>query len=262
MLLTSSTVHHSEQTPATHEISLSVATSQSHAFHIQGETERCDDLIRTANHVFVGISPFNSRFSKEYVTALVQWTWNHFSTVDILLPSEEDAARLLVASGTPITKALKKTRREIRRHLRNLDEILASFVEPGRTTRVIQFADYQDNSAYQQARTKVEQAYADSLAFKMACLNMSRQAIGSRVKATGGNPEAISNADIQTALPYIFSELPFYLDTPSILEVESSTLIYHRPWPIGEGLFAGHFPLSVSHKQSYGVVTPAPHTTF
>ncbi|OWO79213.1 hypothetical protein B5C26_21880 [Photorhabdus luminescens] len=41
-------------------------------------------MIQRGDHALVGISPFNSRFSKDYVMDLIQWSSHYFRQVDIL----------------------------------------------------------------------------------------------------------------------------------------------------------------------------------
>ncbi|WP_238591667.1 tRNA-dependent cyclodipeptide synthase [Photorhabdus sp. RM157S] len=78
------------------------------SFTVQGETSRCDQIIQKGDHALIGISPFNSRFSKDYVVDLIQWSSHYFRQVDILLPCEREASRLLVASGAENAKNLSQ----------------------------------------------------------------------------------------------------------------------------------------------------------
>ncbi|WP_232832412.1 tRNA-dependent cyclodipeptide synthase [Photorhabdus sp. CRCIA-P01] len=225
------------------------------SFTVQGETSRCDQIIQRGDHALVGISPFNSRFSKDYVVDLIQWSNHYFRQVDILLPCEREASRLLVASGIDDAKAIKKTHREIRRHLRNLDYVISIATSKSKPIRVIQFSDFALNHDYQSLKTQIENAFNESESFKKICLDMSFQAIKGRLKGTGQYFGQIDLQLVYKALPYIFAEIPFYLDTPRLLGVKYSTLLYHRPWPIGKGLFNGSYPIQVGDKQSYGIVT-------
>ncbi|MCW7546631.1 tRNA-dependent cyclodipeptide synthase [Photorhabdus sp. APURE] len=224
-------------------------------FTVQGETFRCNQIIQRGDHALVGISPFNSRFSKDYVMDLIRWSNHYFRQVDILLPCECEASRLLVASGTEKAKAIKKTHREIKRHLRNLDDAISMTKLKSKQIRIIQFSDFALNHDYQSLKTQVENAFNESESFKKICLDMSFQAVKGRLKGTGQYFGQIDLQLVYKALPYIFSEIPFYLDTSRLLGVKSSTLLYHRPWPIGKGLFSGSYPIQVGDKQSYGIVT-------
>ncbi|WP_350306487.1 tRNA-dependent cyclodipeptide synthase [Photorhabdus viridis] len=225
------------------------------SFTVQGETSRCDQIIQKGDHALIGISPFNSRFSKDYVVDLIQWSSSYFRQVDILLPCEREASRLLVASGTESTKAIKKTQREIKCHLRNLDSVISIATLKNKQIRVIQFSDFAQNHDYQSLKTQVENAFNESELFRKICLDMSFQAVKGRLKGTGQCFDQIDLQLVYKALPYIFAEIPFYLDTPRLLGVKYSTLLYHRPWPIGKGLFSSNYPIQIGDKQSYGIVT-------
>lgn len=225
------------------------------SFNIVGETEKCKRIIAIGNHVFVGISPFNSRFSKHYIYSLISWALTHFNKVDILMPSENDASRLLIASGYTKEKALRKTRKELRRHYKNIDEILQSDECKNRSIRIVNFSDYSDSNVYLSLKKEIEYAFLNNSEFRSSCINMSREAVMGRLKGTGRSKNEFIEKNIQLALPYIFSELPFYLNTPSIIGESTSTLIYHRSWPIGKGLFSGIYSLKINKNQSYGIVT-------
>ncbi|WP_238591650.1 tRNA-dependent cyclodipeptide synthase [Photorhabdus thracensis] len=153
------------------------------------------------------------------------------------------------------TKAIKKTQREIRRLLCNLDYAISTEMLKSKQIRVIQFCDFALNHDYQSLKTQVENAFNESESFKKICLNMAFQAIKGRLKGTGQYFGPIDLQLVYKALPYIFAEIPFYLDTPRLLGVKYSTLLYHRPWPIGKGLFNGSYPIQVGDRQSYGIVT-------
>ena len=170
-------------------------------FELEGETANCKALVARRDHLLIGISPFNSRFSPDYVEALVDWAHSNFARIDILLPSEDDAARLLLANGVAPSKAARKARKEIGRHLRSAHSAVAKAGADSSTVRVFQISDFHEDANY------------------------------------------------------LSAEIPFYLDTPALIGVESSVLAYHRSWSIGTGLFAGVYPLRVSPAQGYGVVT-------
>ncbi|PKF68553.1 hypothetical protein CXB45_06570 [Corynebacterium mastitidis] len=73
----------------------------------------------STDHLIIGISPFNPRFSFDWLTSALRWGATHFSTVDILHPGIA-AASLLTATGTPIGRALRKARQQCNKDLRNV----------------------------------------------------------------------------------------------------------------------------------------------
>ncbi|WP_429138356.1 tRNA-dependent cyclodipeptide synthase [Bartonella heixiaziensis] len=61
------------------------------SFSIRGQSENCSRLIAMKQHLMVGISPFNSRFSEKYITELICWSAKKFKDIDVLLPDIESA---------------------------------------------------------------------------------------------------------------------------------------------------------------------------
>lgn len=225
-------------------------------FIIQGETSRCEAIIRQGKHALIGISPFNSRFSKAYVSSLVLFIAERFSQVDILMPCIDEASRLLIASGVDEKKAFKKTERELRRHKKHLETLFLHPALQNRKISIIQFSDYAQHPEYLRSRQALEAAVENCQQFYKDYLSMSRLAVQGRMKGTGRDLQKMDSKLLNQALPYIFAELPFFLNTPSLLGVTRSTFFYHRPWPIGQGLYGGAYPIQVDSRQSYAVVTP------
>lgn len=224
-------------------------------FSICGHSERCNELIARREHLLVGISPFNSRFSTEYVSSLLAWASAGFRRVDVLLPDEESAALLLIATGVSQTKALRKARKELRRHRRSLEHILDARGNATSLTRIIDFSDYFHDERYLKMRSAAQNAFENCRAFRDACLCMSRQALERRTQTTGTCMLLSADADVHLASSYVLAEMPFYLCSAKLLGTDCSVLAYHRPWPIGNALLSGEFPLSVDGRQGHGIVS-------
>ncbi len=85
---------------------------------------------------------------------------------------------------------------------------------------------------------------------------MSIQAVGHQAKSVGLSTEEINRLETtDISIEYIFDEIPFYINTPSLLNIESSILVYHREWPVGELLLRGEPPLYVDKQQGHGIVS-------
>ncbi|RYH36387.1 MAG: tRNA-dependent cyclodipeptide synthase [Alcaligenaceae bacterium] len=226
-----------------------------YGFSIQGHTSRCQALIAQREHLLVGTSPFNSRFSPGYVSALLAWAHSQFSQVDVLLPDEEHATRLLVATGVLPGKATRKTRKELTRHRRSIRQALDSIGTRADAARIFDFSDFSAHPGYLRLHTQVNEAFDRCEKFREACETMSRQAVHGRVHGVSANATTGDDDHLRLAVPYIFAEMPFYLSSAELIGVPSSILAYHRPWPIGTGLFAGKFPLLVNAAQGHGIVS-------
>lgn len=222
---------------------------------VKGESPRCSETLKYREHALIGISPFNSRFSPSYVEGLLLWAHREFKSVDVLLPDTHHAGLLLLASGIAPEKAAQKARKELNRHIRTIKKVLEKLDLCSAATRILKFSDFFDHPKYLQLRNQVEAAYDQCDSFRAACEEMSSQAISGRVKAVRRQSDpAGSGTRIDVAIPYLFAELPFYLNSPSFTMTPTSTFLYHKTWPIGIGLREGRFPLAIDDNQAHGTV--------
>ena len=226
-----------------------------YGFSIRGHTSRCDALIAQRQHLLIGISPFNSRFSPGYVKALLAWGHSQFSQVDVLLPDEGHTTRLLLATGTLPGKASRKTRKELTRHRRSVRQALDGLGTRAENVRIFDFSDFSAHPAYVHLHSQVCEAFDQCEKFRRACEDMSRQAVHGRAHGVAANTTTADGFQIRMAVPYIFAEMPFYLNSAELIGVPSSVLAYHRPWPIGAGLFSDQFPLRINGTQGHGIVS-------
>lgn len=97
-------------------------------FYVVPLSRNCEKIYKNKTHILLGISPFNSKFSQNYIHQLIDWSSKNFKNVTVLLAGDE-AKNLLEALGTPTTKAERKVRKEIRRHFRFSEEALRKMVE-------------------------------------------------------------------------------------------------------------------------------------
>lgn len=66
--------------------------------------------------------------------------------------------------------------------------------------------------------------------------------------------DPVTDGQAETAVGYVLAELPLFLNSPEILEVKESLLVYHRPWALGQRIFSREFPLAMHENQGYLVV--------
>ncbi|WP_406604178.1 tRNA-dependent cyclodipeptide synthase [Bartonella gliris] len=225
------------------------------SFSIRGQSENCSRLIAMKQHLMIGISPFNSRFSEKYITQLIYWSAKKFKNIDVLLPDIESAMLLILASGSTKAKAEKKTKKELNRirrilyNIHNYDNLEKSF-------RILDFSQYKQSENYKILKSKAIDLYKTNSKFNELCTKMSIQAVGHRAKSVGLSTEEIKSLETTNiSLEYIFDEVPFYVNTPSLLNIESSVLAYHREWPVGELLLSNEQPLCVDRQQGHGIVS-------
>ncbi|AWM19356.1 tRNA-dependent cyclodipeptide synthase [Bacillus inaquosorum] len=220
-------------------------------FTAESLTQNCREIFERRRHVLVGISPFNSRFSEDYIYRLIGWATAEFKSVSVLLAGHE-AANLLEALGTPRGKAERKVRKEVSRNRRFAERALAA--HGGDLKAIHTFSDFTENKAYQLMRQEVEHAFFEQPHFRHACLDMSREAMIGRARGIGLMMEEVSEDMLNLAVEYVIAELPFFIGAPDILEVEETLLAYHRPWKLGEKISNHEFSIRMRPNQGYLIV--------
>lgn len=216
---------------------------QAGKFVIKGHSDRCSSIISSRDHILIGISPFNSRFSPNYVGQLLTWAHSEFKKVDILLPDEDHAALLLIATTQHTGKSARKVRKELNRHRRVINSTLDILGDKAGQTQTFEFCDFIGHRGYQSLYSLAANAYEESATFRAACIDMSLHAIRGRQQGTSsGRCESTAEMQLEKVTPYVLAELPFYLGTPDFIPVASSVFAYHRVWPIGQQLWEKNSP--------------------
>ncbi|WP_219108364.1 tRNA-dependent cyclodipeptide synthase, partial [Austwickia sp. TVS 96-490-7B] len=81
------------------------------SFSCRALTESCRGVLGSAEHVCVGVSPFNGYFHQRRVTELVGWAVSSFPRVSFFVP-DVSAVHTLVALGYEEGRARVKARRQ------------------------------------------------------------------------------------------------------------------------------------------------------
>ncbi|MFT0801342.1 tRNA-dependent cyclodipeptide synthase [Bacillus swezeyi] len=226
--------------------------SKQRPFKTETLSQNCHDILQRKRHVLIGISPFNSRFSEDYIDRLIGWAVHEFQDVSVLLAGKE-AANLLEALGTPKGKAERKVRKEVSRNRRFAEKALETY--GGNPEAIHTFSDFTDQAAYHHLRTEVEDAFFEQPHFRKACLEMSHAAILGRARGIQMDIQDVSQAMLDLAVEYVIAELPFFIAAPDILGVEETLLAYHRPWKLGEQISRNEFSVRIRPNQGYLMVS-------
>ncbi|KOG90878.1 tRNA-dependent cyclodipeptide synthase [Streptomyces varsoviensis] len=230
-------------------------------FRTRPFTDRCDRIRRRGDHALIGVSTNNSYFSAERLTALVHWAQEHFRAVDIICADLHIDTVLTAEGGDPESVGRRARRRvtDVRRRIRKaVHAALPDGPRPGAHL----LSDFQHNAAYQRLRAEIDKALREDAEFAGACHDMIRRHLigrGSHSAAgsAGDGPVSAAEADqLQAGLKYLGSELPFFVDTPSILGVPSSVSCYHMFTPVLGPLFRRENGLRAVDNQAFLAVTP------
>lgn len=189
----------------------------------QCSSVRCEQIVALREHVLLGISPFNSYYSEENVRGLLDWVRYTFSSFHIFIP-DTLPIYTFVALGYDEQKAEKKTKKQVsylmNKIYRALSQVGFSAEESQR--KIISVSAMELNEQYIKLRQFCYDLYESDIEFQNEC-NKCIDFILSYQNAIICNPERY-----KIAIRYLLDEMPFFIDTPSILGISTSMFIYHQ----------------------------------
>lgn len=212
---------------------------------------RCRAIWERGDHALIGVSPGNSYFSRHRLVTLARWADRFFDSVDIVY-ADMHLETVLAAIGYLPEEARRKARKElegvrrrIRRAMEQLESTTARF-------EVSALSDFLSVPAYRDLRRTVEQAVRSDDLLRSSCEQMVDNFIAGKVPdGTRPTPE-----QRRSGMDYLLAEMPFFVDTPSILGVGSSVSCYHTLTPLTPVLFSSRDGLRAVDNQGYLVVRP------
>lgn len=201
------------------------------------------------DHVLVGLSPMNGRYTPEYIRKLIYWLQPRFRSIDVVLPGFE-AAYTLVAAGQPPAQAVRQARRAYRQVRNPAARALADLGVPDAARHVTSWTRLHANATYRAALIRSRRACLTDSRIRRACREMTEQV----VRGAAGGRE-IAAADIDIAMRYVIAEIPLFTHGPSLFGVTDSVFVYHRPTPLVAAIASGDCILTAEPGQSWAVVT-------
>jgi cyclo(L-tyrosyl-L-tyrosyl) synthase len=213
-------------------------------------SERCRRVWRRGDNLLIGVSPGNSYFSHQRIAELLCWGSELFRSIDIVY-ADLHVDTQFAAFGYPPDKALRRATKEIKTTHRRIQRGVEEAGIAG--VRVHALSEFQPDPVYQGLHRKVLEALGTDRVFREATEGMARAFLGARL-AEGGD---VSGAGLAAGVAYIAAELPFFLDTPSLLGVPTSVSCYHVQLPLTPVLFGRSEGLLAVPEQGYAVVRPA-----
>jgi len=189
-------------------------------------SSRCEEILEKREHVLIGISPLNSYYSEEKITELIRWGHTEFKDFHILTADTLFQQNFL-AIGYPVDKAKKKTRLNWNSLRNKLTRAFLSLQIPEEIYQkkiIALCGKLPENQVYKDLYNSCLKRYNQDPEFKQKCLAACKEVLKNYT-------DSISDFVLETAFNYLLGELPFYLDTPSMLGVNSSLLVYHKAIP-------------------------------
>lgn len=212
-------------------------------------SKHCENILEKKEHVLFGISPFNGYFSEEILTKLFLWGTENFKNFHCFVPGNVTTHTLEALGYTP-DKAIKKARRQLK-YLEN--KIIRSFGNLGinkqRALEKIITPEllFGNNNNYEHIYNNCINKYFSDRQFREICIQASFDVI---VKKQ--NLEKYQTvANLEKCAHYFLAEMPFFINTPKILNVTSSSFVYQIiPYSIAM-LYNGYRENFISPNQGF-----------
>ncbi|WP_073911312.1 tRNA-dependent cyclodipeptide synthase [Streptomyces sp. CB00455] len=221
------------------------------SFEVLPFTRACRHIWEDGDHVLIGVSPGNSYFTSERITRLAQWATTHFAQVDFVY-ADLHVDRMFAAFGYTREHAHKRAAKETKAVRRRILKGLEESGPPRADIRVRALSKFQSNPVYQLLHRRVLHFLETDAEFRKGCEQMALHFVGSKVP----EGESITDDQLRVCFDYMAAELPFFVDTPSILDEPSSVAAYHVRMPLTDVLFARGGGLRAARNQACAVVRP------
>lgn len=198
-------------------------------------TARCQEIWRRRPAIVLGISPFNSYFSRSRIEALSRWALTVTGEVYYFVP-DGPSAYTLAATGTPPDRAMKQAAKQ-GRYLRNkIRDAHRAAGHAGPFERhLLDSARLRSCPAYQRQHEAITRNYMGRPGFRSACRDASAWVIGRDVA---------DDASVDLAVKYLLAEFPLFLHAEAIIGQPSAAFVYKHCPPVVEETLTGMPPAS------------------
>ncbi|GAA1945908.1 hypothetical protein GCM10009837_84950 [Streptomyces durmitorensis] len=207
-------------------------------------------ILGQGDHALFGISTGNSYFSRRRLAHAISWAVERFAEVDVI-HADLHVEGMYQALGYEHADARRSATKQLRGVRRRIQGALEDVGHAAERVRSRPLSAFVEEPAYQEVRMRTRDALRVDMELRAARDGMAYQFLSKRL-TPGASPTA---AQMQTALDYVNAELPFFVDSPSILGVDSSVHCYHSVLALGRLLFGGREAgLRPNDNQGYAVV--------
>ncbi|MFJ8916500.1 tRNA-dependent cyclodipeptide synthase [Amycolatopsis sp. NPDC102389] len=215
-------------------------------------TEHCADPLARAEHVCLGVSPFNSHFTVERIADLARWAMSAFRGFHFFVP-DGPSAFTLEALGYDSVRAAQKAQRQ-GNYTRNKIIRALEQVYPGDArTLILDAAVLETDPAYLGLLSEAHQRFASDSEFAEQCLGATGWVLDRRLPE-GRHP---SRDQLRSAVRYFLAELPMFVGTVAVAGVESSVFAYHQRVAFLERLYRGELSWRPMPGQGFVVLEQA-----
>ena len=219
-------------------------------FNITPLTDQCSSILKTKDHICIGISPYNSLFSEEYISQLVAWSKENFKDFHLFLP-DEPTMYTLRSLGYSEEKSKKKLKKQISWLKNKIKKaLLINGVESqDHGDYVLDWQTLISNPLFKSELDKVFRLYHSNAKFKQNCLEASKWVLLNKVSENDFTQECL-----ETAVNYFLCELPLFAATSKIAGKKSSIFCYHQSIDFHQKFYERKLSYLPHQQQGYGVI--------
>ncbi|MEV8313333.1 tRNA-dependent cyclodipeptide synthase [Streptomyces sp. NPDC059900] len=194
---------------------------------------RSEGILRRGDHALFGVSTGNSYFTRRRLARALAWAADRFTVVDVV-HADVALEAALEAFGYERPAARKSAAKQLRGVRRRITGALEDIGPAAVRVRAQPLSAFLEQPAYREVRARAGTALRTDTELRSVRDGMAHHFLAQRLQP-GALP---SPAQVQAALDYIDAELPFFVDTPRILDVASSVHCYHTVLALGRLLFS------------------------
>ncbi|RSM69337.1 tRNA-dependent cyclodipeptide synthase [Amycolatopsis sp. WAC 01375] len=212
-------------------------------------TEHCADPLMRADHVCLGVSPFNSHFTVDRIADLARWAMSNFQGFHFFVPDGPSAFTLEALGYNPVRAAQKALRQG--NYTRNKIIRALEQVYPGDSRELILDSTVLDtNRAYLGLLSEAHHRFATDPEFAEQCLGATGWVLDKRLPE-GEHP---TRDQLRSAVRYFLAELPMFVGTVAVAGVGSSVFAYHQRVSFLERLYRRELSWRPSPGQGFVVL--------
>ncbi|WP_327145292.1 tRNA-dependent cyclodipeptide synthase [Nocardia sp. NBC_01327] len=211
-------------------------------------THSCNVVWESRHHVVFGVSPGNSYFNVDRLRVIFGWLRSEFRQIDVVIP-DESLRHTFQALGYEPEKAAKKARAETNvlrnRVVRAWDEIGG----PRSMDGIHRMSELSSDPVYASTLEHCARQVGSDPVLRAACEETTRDVLASK-----GADGDFSAAQIVEAMKYLIAELPFFVSSRRMFDVDASLNFYHQPLPLADVIFSGEHSLRAESGQGYATI--------
>ncbi len=197
-------------------------------------TEHCAEPLSRAEHVCLGVSPFNSYFTVDRIADLARWAMSGFDRFHFFVPDGPSAFTMEALGYDPV-RAARKAQRQGNYTRNKIVRALQQVCPSDPDTLILDSAVLDTDSVYLGLLSEAHRRFAVDPEFAEQCLYATGWVLDRRLPE-GEHP---TREQLRSAVRYFLAELPMFIGTVAVAGVGSSVFAYHQRVGFLERLYRG-----------------------